>query len=256
MVATLGGLAAQPIFACKRSGELPGKIPAAMAPSNGPLIPIGENLYRVEADLPAMRIKRSMLVVRLDDGRLLIHSGIAMDDTRMGQLEAIGEPRIIVVPNGWHRMDAGWFKRRYPRASLICPRGVRDRVAKMVPVDDVYDAFDPGTPQLRLRHLEGVRPDEGVIEVESREGLTLVFNDLINNMPAGAGFFGYAVIAGSGRPGPHRMVTRLLAKDRKAYRSDLESLASRANLRRLVVSHGAVIDENPAGVLRDIAARL
>jgi hypothetical protein len=47
-----------------------------------------------------------------------------------------------------------------------------------------------------------------------------------------------------------------LVRDRKALRAQLEGLSRTPGLARIVPSHGAVIDRDPAGVLRRIAESL
>jgi hypothetical protein len=47
-----------------------------------------------------------------------------------------------------------------------------------------------------------------------------------------------------------------VVRDWKALRSQLEELARTPGLVRIVPSHGAVVDRDPAGVLRRIAASL
>ena len=47
--------------------------------AHGPLRKLSNNLLWVRGSLPGMSSKRVMVVVRLSDGRLLIHNGIALD---------------------------------------------------------------------------------------------------------------------------------------------------------------------------------
>ena len=58
---------------------------------------LADNLWQVQGSLP-MGIPRNMTVYRLDDGRLLLYSVIAMHDEGMRALEALGAPAIMVMP--------------------------------------------------------------------------------------------------------------------------------------------------------------
>lgn len=222
--------------------------------AHDPIDKIAENLWRVEGDLPGKLapVRRTMVVVKLGDGRLVIHNAIALRDEQMAEIEAWGTPAWLIVPNGWHRIDARAYKERYPAMRVVCPSGAKKRVEKVVVVDETYDAKLGDT--VTVRHLPGVRPQEGVMEVESKDGLTLVFTDLINNLPKG-GFF-YDLFAGTGRVRHHRMVTFMLARDRRALRAELERLAALPNLRRVLVAHGAPILTDAAAALRTVAAGL
>jgi hypothetical protein len=59
---------------------------------HGPLTHLSENLWWVQGSLPRMSLKRVMTIVRLNDGGLLIHNAIALDDPAMRELEAWGRP--------------------------------------------------------------------------------------------------------------------------------------------------------------------
>jgi hypothetical protein len=225
---------------------------------HGPIVELAENLWRVEGAIPGFAlVDRAMTVVRLGDGRLVIHNAIALDAPSMGRLEAWGRPAVMIVPNGWHRLDARAYRDRYPDLRVACPSGARKRVSEVVDVDCGYEDLALGDDAVTVRYLDGVAPAEGVLEIRSDDGVTVVFNDLINSLPKLRGLFGafYGLIAGTGRPGHHRMVSRWLVRDRRAFRRELEALADRGP-RRVLVSHGAVIDAHAAEVLRAVAARL
>jgi hypothetical protein len=151
---------------------------------HGPLVKVADNLWRVTGDVPGMSLKRVMVVVRLSDGRLLVHGAITMRDEAMKELEALGEPGVLVVPSGYHRMDAPRYKARYPKMRVYCPYGGLARVEKVVPVDGVFEDF-PGDPAAKLDHVDGIGDREGVVRVTSADGVTLVFNDVLFNIPHG-----------------------------------------------------------------------
>src|SRR5512142_3393143 len=93
-----------------------------------PLEKLEENLWRVEGDLPGNNGTRVMTIVKLKDGRLLIHNAIALEEEQMKEIEAFGEPALLVVPNGYHRLDAKVFKKRYPKMKVIAPEGAKKKV--------------------------------------------------------------------------------------------------------------------------------
>ncbi len=192
-------------------------------------------------------------MVRLADGRLLIHSAIALQAAEMAELEAWGEPAFLVVPNGWHRLDARVFLDRYPGLQVFCPAGSTKHVAKVVPVTGSYDDFED-LAEARLFHLDGVKQGEGALQVRSADGTTLVLNDVVFNQPHLPGFGGL-VMRMMGSTGAC-MVTpmgRLFAKDRGALRAHLERLSAIEDLRRVIVSHGELLDENAGLMLRGAA---
>ncbi|MBI5514188.1 MAG: hypothetical protein HY909_10495 [Deltaproteobacteria bacterium] len=225
---------------------------------HGPLEALAENLWRVTGSLPGMAMKRVMTVARYADGGLLVHNAIALDEAGMKALEALGPVRALVVPSGYHRLDAGTFKARYPEARVYCPRGVTGDVAKVVAVDGAYEDA-PRDDTMWLERLEGVGDREGALQVRSRDGATVVLNDLVFNMAHGAGLYGFVlryVTASTGGPWVSRVGRWFLVKDREAVRRELLRLSQVEGLRRVLVAHEDVIAEDPSGALRAVAATL
>ena len=53
----------------------------------------------------------------------------------MAQLDALCPVEHIVVPNGFHRLDAPRYKTRYPKARVYCPPGARKKSEQRIAVD-------------------------------------------------------------------------------------------------------------------------
>jgi hypothetical protein len=217
-----------------------------------PLEKLSENLWRVEGDLPGSRGTRVMTIARLADGRLVIHNAIALEEPLMQEIEAFGTPAAIVVPNGFHRLDSKVFKARYAKAQVFCPAAARKKVEQVVSVDgSLNDA--PRDDAVRLSHLEGMKEREGVLEVRSSDGATLTFNDAICNLPKLSGPVGF-FLAPTGCASVPRFTRWILLKDKTAFRGHLERLSGTPDLKRIIVSHGAMITAKPAETLAGIAA--
>jgi len=207
--------------------------------THGPIEKLSENLWRVEGALPRMSLRRVMTVARLSDGRLVIHSAVALADEAMRELEAWGTPAFLVVPNGFHRLDAPAYKKRYPSLKVLTPKGARNKVAERVPVDGTYDDF-PSDPQVQLQPLAGVGDHEGAMIVRSADGVTVVLTDVVFNMDKKSDFLGWLFTSLFGSaPGPRvsRLYKMVAVKDKEALRADLERLATTPELQRLVVAH-------------------
>ncbi len=219
---------------------------------------LDSNVWRVLGTLPSGPLKRVMTLVKNAKGGLVIHNGICMDEAEMADIEALGEPEILVVPNGYHRLDAASYKQRYPNMVVYCPRGGRARVAEVVAVDGTYESF-PNDEVVRVETLLGTKEGEGVMIVQGDGGATLVLNDVLFNMPHAPGFGGFllkTLTASSGGPKVSRLARIALVKDKAALRAHLERLADTAKLARIIVSHHEVITDNPRDVLRGVAATI
>jgi hypothetical protein len=220
---------------------------------HSPFRKLEENLWWIEGSLPNMPLKRATVVARLASGQLVVHNALAVDDATRAELEAWGTPAHLIVGNGWHRLDAKVFKDRYPALRVYCANGSKKRVAEVVPVDGGFADF-PADPTVRMIPLEGV-PVEGVLEVKSQAGTTLVFNDAVFNQPHLPGAFGaiYRLIGSSGGPRVTKLVKLAMVKDKRAFRAHLERLADTPRLHRIVMAHGQILDEAPAERLRRVA---
>jgi hypothetical protein len=224
---------------------------------HGPIEKITDNLWRVQAPFPGAPFPRTMVLVRLSDGRVVVHNAIALDDGVMKEMEEWGKPAFLVVPNGGHRMDAKIFKERYPSIRVITPPGSRQKVEQVVTVDDTAGAF--GDDSVRYEVLDGTKEREGVLIVRGPAGATLVFNDAIMNMKSLPGFGGF-MMGLFGFTGPAPKVSfparMALVADKKALRAHLERLAGVEGLARIEVGHGAPVTDRASEALRAAASSL
>ncbi len=227
---------------------------------HGKLTPLDRDLLTVVGDLhmPIGDVPRRMTVVRLQGGRLVIYSAIALDEEEMGKLELFGAPAYLIVPSEIHRMDAKAWKARYPQMRVVAPSGSRARIEEVVPVDE-SEAVDFGDPHVRYTTVAGTDGHEAALVVERPTGTTLVVNDVIWNVDHRPGFGGWLLrMAGFTGGGPKipNLVAMKTIKDRGAFRDQLEEWSRIEKLRRIVVSHGDVIMENAPGVLHQLSTHL
>jgi hypothetical protein len=227
--------------------------------SHEPIQKLSENLWLVTGPVPGMSLKRVMTVARLGDGRLVVHSAIALDAAGMAALEAWGTPAFLLVPGRMHRLDAPAYKRRYPQLEVLAPRGSRKFVAEVVPVDGTYEDF-PADDTVQLTMLPGIKELEGAMIVRSADGVTVVVNDAVFNMDKKRdplGWF-FTTVMGSA-PGPRisRLFKLLAVRDKQAFRGELERLATTPQLVRLIVAHEKVASgPDAAAALRQAATYL
>lgn len=226
---------------------------------HGKLSVIDDNLLTVvgELHMPLGDFPRRMTVARLRDGRLVIYSAIALDEREMDALERFGSPTFLVVPSDRHRLDARAWKQRYPQLLVLAPQGAREKVNEVVSVDATQFDFRDST--VSFVTVPGTEQHEAALLVSSEGGTTLVLNELIWNVDSRPGFGGWLMkVAGMTGDEPRiPPITALLdIKDKPALRSQLEEWANIYSLRRIIVSHGAIIETEPAALLRELAHQL
>jgi len=229
------------------------------AHEHGPIRKLAENLWWVDGSLPKMPLRRVMTVVRMQDGGLVVHSAIALNEAAMTELEAWGTPRFLIVPNAFHRLDAPAYKERYPQIRVFAPSGSRAKVAEVIRVDSALEVF-PGDPSVEVAPLAGIRDAEMAMIVRSKDGTTVVLNDAVFNMDKKKDLLGNLITTAFGSaPGPRvsRLFKLLAVKDAKALRADLERLAALPGLTRLIVAHEKVASgPDAAAALRAAATFL
>jgi len=226
---------------------------------HGPLEKLEDDLWHVEADVPNMPMKRRTVAVRLASGALVVHSAVCLDEPRQRELEAWGSVEFIVVPNGWHRLDAPAYAARYPKARVVCPEPARKLVAKRVRVDGSLSLV-PSDPGLACELLAGSSIGEHVLRVTSNGRVTLVFNDTVFNLPKLAGFKGfvYGLIGSTGAPKVTPLMRIVSVRDKVALRAQLETLAATPGLFRVIPGHGAIAqgERESRAMLENVAAGL
>jgi hypothetical protein len=107
--------------------------------------------------------------------------------------------------------------------------------------------------------VPGTRGRESALVVRTPNGTTLVLNDVVGNIRDAAGFGGWLLhIAGfAGKEAQVPAVAKLaVIDDTQALRTQLLQWAEIESLKRILVSHGSMIDENPHQVLRELADTL
>jgi hypothetical protein len=225
---------------------------------HGALTAVDDDILTVVGDIPMPvgNLKRRMTVVRLRDRRLVIFSAVALDEDEMRALEEFGEPAFLVVPNDHHRLDARIWKDRYPAIQVITPQGARGKVEKAVPVDATRADF--GDPDVALVTVPGTHAQEAALEIRRPNGTTLVLNDIVGNIRDASGFGGWLLrLMGFAGDEPHVPLPVKMSIDSKAaLAGQLRRWAELPALKRILVSHGSTIEDDPRGALRKLAVSL
>ncbi len=218
-----------------------------------------DGVWMVRAGCP-IPLHRRMTVWRLPDGSLLAHSVIAMDDAGMAQLDALGRVSIILVPHTGHRLDAGFYKRRYPEARVVAPAAARAKVEKVIAVDALAEDELP-RHGITIHPLPGWKHGELAYEIAlPGGGRALVLSDVLTNPDPPPGFMAWVVSkTTTGVKGPlgvARIMKLAMTSDRAAARAGLERLADIPDLRLISTAHGRPVLADCAAALRAGAASL
>ncbi|MBI2374388.1 MAG: hypothetical protein HYV07_10375 [Deltaproteobacteria bacterium] len=225
---------------------------------HGPIESLAENLWIVTGS-SQFPLPRNMVIHRLPTGSLFLHSVVAMHEEGMRALEAIGPPGVIVVPSASHRLDAPFYKERYPNAVLLCPEASRARVAEKVPVDGTCEERleDLGVRVYRARGLKPVELVYG-LDIGKTPQTALVFNDALFHLEHQPGLAGMVLrgIGSTGFFGMSRLARFSLLESASELADWLREMSHDDGLRCVTVSHGAPLVEDVGARLRDAAERI
>lgn len=223
-----------------------------------PIEKLQENLWTVEADLPQGPLKRRMGIARLGGGQLVFLNAIALDEASMKEIESWGEPSFAIAPNGFHRIDLGAYRVRYPKLRVLAAPGARKRVGEITAVDGWLELL-PRDPGLVIEDVAGTKMGDVVCAARAASRASLCFpGDLLMNAPPARGVPGLVLLL-LGFIGDLRVpwLIRLIGvKDRRALKEHLSRLADTPGLQHVVTCHGPVISVDPSGALRRAAQAL
>ena len=216
---------------------------------HGPITPVVDGVWQVQGTLPGGNpLPRTMVIWRLPRGGLCVHSAVNLSEEGMSELEALGTPEILLVPNRFHRMDAAAWKARYPQIQVIAPKAARRFVDSVVPTEADCETVLPPLG-VQAIHAGGLKPLECIYKVGPDSGYALIFTDTLFNvrehLPGFSGFVMRYLTGSTGFFGLTRLA-RLFglasAADYKAWLGEQKQAA----LAAIVVAHGPPIQGNSA----------
>lgn len=159
--------------------------PAPQAAASERLIPSGSDLWVVEGETVSfytLPYPTRMVIVRLEDGCLWIHSPIALDDSLQEQVDQLGQVTWLIAPNHLHHLFIEQWQQAYPSASSY---GTPEVIAKRH--DLHFDALlthtvHPAWSQQLDQLLFTGSPAMAEAVFFHRQTRTLIVSDLIENL--------------------------------------------------------------------------
>jgi len=218
------------------------------------LIRHDENLWSAEHEFGwqagLVRIPVRMTVIRVADGRLVLHSPIPITPELRADVGALGPVGFIVVPEA-HGRFAAEAREAYPDARLLAaPRASRKR--RSLGFDGSLADHPPeawrGDVESFL--VDGFRLNEVLLFHPASR--TLVLTDLCFNIQRSSSAVARAFFRANGmwqHFGPSRIIRRLAVSSRATLRRSLERVLQ-WDFERIVPGHGDVIEHGGPAALR------
>jgi len=197
-----------------------------------------------------VRLRARTSVVRLDDGRLLLHSPAPPSEGWLSQLAPLGEVSWLVVPNCFHHLGTPEAAPAFPEAKIVAPRSAATKNPGLrIDVDIHASTFADAVPEFAVIPLEGVPfLDETLLYHRPTE--TLFGADVVlraDEHDHWSWRFAARITGCYKRVRVPPDVKKQVADKAAASRS-LQALRA-LPIKRLVVGHGSVLEEAPLAQL-------
>jgi hypothetical protein len=191
-----------------------------------------------------------MTVIRLRDGRLILHSPAPLSPALREELDALGPVGFVVVPEA-HGRFAGEASRHYPAARLLAAPGPASRQRSLAFHASLADRPPAAwAGQVDSLLVEGFRLHEVVLLHQPSR--TLVITDLCFHVQRSPSRLARTFFRANGMWrcfGPSRLIRLLAVSDRAAFRASLERVL-RWDFERIVPGHGDVLEHGGPQALR------
>ena len=209
-------------------------------------------LWEVSGTL-SFPLARKMVIHRLADSTLLLHSVVAMDEEGMQALEALGRPSVMVVPHSSHTMDAPFYAERYPAMKVVTTKSIAEKMAGKLKVDA---SPEEALPALGVHpyQVPGMKYDEVVLDVPTGDAdgrRALLFTDVVGcGKPKGLLMRMLGPPGGRGVP---RIVKLRQLADKASTGTFLRRMAEIPNLSIVMGSHSEPVASDAPAFLRQAA---
>jgi hypothetical protein len=191
-----------------------------------------------------------MTLVRLSDGRLLVHSPVPLAPGLKAEVDALGAVAGIVAPSLFHHLYVAPWAAAYPQAITACCPGLEQKRR-----DLPWQRILGDTPEAEWRgDVEQVffRANTLANEVVlfHRASGTLVCSDTIFNLARHPSPLtrAAAVLLGNRAPGA-TLLERLMIRDRAGARAQIDRMLA-WKPERIVLAHGEIVASDGTDVLR------
>jgi len=184
-----------------------------------------------------------MTVVRLPDGRLLLHSTVKLDDELRAEIDALGPVAFIVAPNKVHHLFVGDYVAAYPDAQLFGAPGLAKKRKDLPFAGELSPEPQPEWRDVLEQNLLEGAPLMNEVDFLHKPSRTLLVTDLAFNISASPHWWTrrYLRMMGAwGGFGQSKMV-HWSVRDRAAARASVDRILA-WDFDRVIVTHGDVLD--------------
>jgi hypothetical protein len=195
---------------------------------------------------------RQLVVIRLPNGGVWIHSPIPWSSALRSAVANLGEVRHVIGPNRYHDECLREFQIEYPAAQFHAAPGLAEarRDIRFVPAP-LSDEPHPDWAGVIDQHLVRGMPRLNEVVFLHRPSRSLIIADLAFNFGPGTHWLLAAVMklnGGFGQFAP-TLFEKSMMKDRAAVRASIDHILS-LDFDRVIAGHGENIETGGRDALR------
>lgn len=194
-----------------------------------------------------------MTVMRLSDGRLILHSPVKLDAKLRENLEALGRPAFIIAPNRFHHLFVTDYQLAFPDVHLYLAPGLEIKRPELK-----FDGVLPEAAPVQWQHELSVRlfrgaPSLNEIVVYHHSSRSLVLTDLAINFRQvdSLALRVYLRLNKAKDRVVTPMLVKLLTRDRASAKQSVKEILS-WDVSRIILSHGEVVETHARFILEDL----
>ncbi|REJ85762.1 MAG: DUF4336 domain-containing protein [Acidobacteria bacterium] len=214
---------------------------------------IADDLFTADAPLrfAGAEIGTRMTAVRLPEGDLVLISPVPARQELVAEVSALGRVAHLVAPNKMHHLYIGQWHEAFPDASLYVAPGLEEK-RRDLRITEVLGSEPESSwaEELDQVFVRGF-PFANEVVFFHRSSATLILTDIAFNIGPESPLLtriGFRLLNGYGRLTPS-LLERLLVRDRKSFREDLERIFEWP-FDRVVVTHGQIVESGGREQLR------
>ena len=191
---------------------------------------------------------RNVTLIRLNDGRLVIHSTAPFSADDIAAIRKFGEPAWLMDATLMHDSFSKEGRAAFPDIPYLAPPGFSD--VSDVFVEPIYPPPNEWDGRLDVIPIEGTRKHEQALF--HRSSRTLIVADLIFSFAPDSGFWARFFVRNVMRlPRLHGISVffKMLIADQQTFRQSMAKLLE-LDFTRIIVAHREPIENNAKAVLR------
>ena len=188
-------------------------------------------------------------VIQLSDGGLWIHSPGPMEGELADSIDALGEVRFMVAPNGFHHLYLEDAMKRWPSAQCHVAPGLTQKRKDLGFHAELSDEPDAHWAADLEQILIAGAPKVNEVAFYHRSTRSLLLVDLVFNMESKNLLESlFLRINGSVGLGTSRLM-RFMLKDLEATRASVEQILD-WDFDRVIMAHGEILEQDAKSSLR------